>query len=287
MPREVEPGDAAAVADLLNAYSQRLYGEGEVSPAEVEHWWRDPDVEAWVDDDAYADLGRRADGTRLWVDLRGRPSRALLGVVERRAAELAAPGALVRAVVASADEEMRRLFDAAGYRHVRSSFTMRIELDHEPEQPVWPDAIEARPGTAQDARAAYDAYVDAFAEQWDFQAESFDEWRRWSVDGPGCDPALWVLAHDGGELAGISLGMPHRTGEPDEGWISILGVRKRWRGRGLGLALLRASFAELFRSGRRIVELGVDSDNPTGAVRLYERAGMHVSRRSDTLEKRT
>ncbi|MDQ4029870.1 MAG: hypothetical protein M3168_02400, partial [Actinomycetota bacterium] len=78
MPRRVEPGDAPAVAELLNGYSRRLYGEGELTAAEVEYWWRDSDVEAWVDDGSYADLGRRADGTRLWIDIRGRPSGALL-----------------------------------------------------------------------------------------------------------------------------------------------------------------------------------------------------------------
>jgi ribosomal protein S18 acetylase RimI-like enzyme len=83
----------------------------------------------------------------------------------------------------------------------------------------------------------------------------------------------------------MSLGTVHRSGEPNEGWIAVLGVRARWRGRGLGLALLRGSFCELFRRGRRVIELGVDAENPTGAVGLYERAGMHVSRHSDTLEK--
>lgn len=286
MPRSVEPRDATAVAELLNAYSQRLYGEGEVTAEEVEHWWRDPDVEAWLADGSYADLGRRVDGTRLWIDLRGEPSRELLDVVERRATELAAPGALLRAVVAGADDDLRRLFDDAGYRHVRSSYTMRIELDREPEAPVWPDGIEVRAGRAEDARDVYEAYVDAFAGQWDFHAEPFDEWRRWNVEAPGVDPGLWLLAHEGDELAGISLGMPHRTGEPDEGWIAILGVREPWRGRGLGLALLRGSIGALYARGRRVVELGVDAENPTGAVRLYERAGMHVVRRYDTWELR-
>lgn len=167
----------------------------------------------------------------------------------------------------------------------RSSYTMRIELEEPPEPPVWPEGVQVRAGGASDARAVYGLYVEAFAGQWDFHAESFEEWRRWNLDAPGADPALWVLAFAGEELVGASLGLPHRSGERGEGWISILGVRQGMRGRGLGLALLRASFGGLFRRGRRIVELGVDAANPTGAVRLYERAGMHVARRSDTLER--
>lgn len=286
MTRLVEPADSRAVAELLNAYSQRLYGEGELTAAEVEHWWRDPDLDAWIAEGAYADLGRRAEGTRLWIDLRGHPSAELLDAVEARAAEVAASGALLRAAVASSDEEMRRFFEAAGYRYVRSSFTMRIELEGPPEAPQWPEGTDARNGWADDAEAVYAAHMDAFADHWDHHPFPFDSWRRWILEGPGADPSLWLLAFAGDELAGFSLAAPHPSADPHAGWISLLGVRRPWRGHGLGLALLRGSFADLFRRGRTVIELGVDAENTTGAVRLYERAGMGVNRRRDTLEKR-
>jgi ribosomal protein S18 acetylase RimI-like enzyme len=60
------------------------------------------------------------------------------------------------------------------------------------------------------------------------------------------------------------------------GWIGALGVRDRWRKRGIGLALLQHAFAEFHRRGLTKVGLGVDASNPTGATRLYERAGMRV-----------
>jgi ribosomal protein S18 acetylase RimI-like enzyme len=284
-PRRIEPADAPAVAELLNGYSRRLYGEGEVTPAEVGHWWGDPDVEAWLGDSTYADLSTRADRTRLWLDLRGAPSTELLDVVERRAGELAASGALLRAVVASPDEDLRRLFDDAGYRYVRSSYTMRIELEGEPEPPAWPAGVAARPGRTDDAGAAYAAHMDSFADHWDFHPFPFESWRRWLLEAADADPELWLLAFGRDDVAGVSLAAPHPSGDSRAGWISILGVRRPWRGRGLGLALLRGSFGELFRRGRSVIELGVDAENTTGAVRLYERAGMHVSRRRDTLEK--
>jgi ribosomal protein S18 acetylase RimI-like enzyme len=68
--------------------------------------------------------------------------------------------------------------------------------------------------------------------------------------------------------------------------VNELGVRNPWRRRGLGLALLRHAFAELGRLGADRVGLGVDAENVTGALRLYERAGMHVTRRYDTWELR-
>jgi ribosomal protein S18 acetylase RimI-like enzyme len=53
----------------------------------------------------------------------------------------------------------------------------------------------------------------------------------------------------------------------------------------LGLALLRHSFNEFYRRGKRKVGLGVDAQNLTGALRLYENAGMHVQKTFDQYEK--
>ena len=69
------------------------------------------------------------------------------------------------------------------------------------------------------------------------------------------------------------------------GWIGSIGVRRAWRRRGLGLALLRDSFRRFRESGETVVALGVDAENPTGAVHLYEHAGMRVLWRSDVWEK--
>lgn len=97
---------------------------------------------------------------------------------------------------------------------------------------------------------------------------------------------VWCLvAEDGGEIAGISVCRPEREGRPDMGWVGTLAVRKPWRRRGLGLALLLHSFRELRSRGRKRVGLGVDGENTTGAVRLYQRAGMRVARRRDTYER--
>ena len=71
----------------------------------------------------------------------------------------------------------------------------------------------------------------------------------------------------------------------DWGWVSELGVAPAWRRRGLGLALLRESFRRFRETGETVAALGVDSQNPTGATRLYERAGMRVLWRADVWEK--
>jgi mycothiol synthase len=86
-------------------------------------------------------------------------------------------------------------------------------------------------------------------------------------------------------VAGASLNYPERAGDPGQGWVGTLGVRRAWRRRGVGEALLRRSFALLHARGLRKVRLGVDAENLTGATRLYERVGMNVLRRSNTWER--
>jgi ribosomal protein S18 acetylase RimI-like enzyme len=75
------------------------------------------------------------------------------------------------------------------------------------------------------------------------------------------------------QIAGYSL-CRYRMGH---GWVGLLGVRRAWRKRGLGEALLLHSFGEFYKRGMTTVGLGVDAESPTGATRLYKKAGMQVA----------
>jgi ribosomal protein S18 acetylase RimI-like enzyme len=77
------------------------------------------------------------------------------------------------------------------------------------------------------------------------------------------------------------LAFPERGGDRELGWIQSLGVISRYRRRGLGEALLRSAFRELHARGMRAVGLGVEAENATGALRLYERVGMRQVSRLD------
>ena len=68
------------------------------------------------------------------------------------------------------------------------------------------------------------------------------------------------------------------------GWVNQLCVRKPWRRKGLGMALLLTSFNEFYRRGKKRAGLGVDATSLTHATRLYEKAGMHVTGKYDTYE---
>ena len=101
------------------------------------------------------------------------------------------------------------------------------------------------------------------------------------LEAGDADATLWWLAWDGEELAGYVI--PVRGEQGAE--IGDLAVRKPWRGRGIGRALLLAALRTLAARGETIARLYVDAKNVTNAVRVYEAAGMHVARRFDVLEK--
>ncbi|HET8846927.1 MAG TPA: GNAT family N-acetyltransferase, partial [Ktedonobacteraceae bacterium] len=110
----------------------------------------------------------------------------------------------------------------------------------------------------------------------------YENWyRRQITDNETFDPTLWFIAVEGDTVAGFAL-CGHYL---QDSIVSDLGVRRPWRRKGLGLALLHHAFGELYRRGISKVVLGVDSENLTGATRLYERAGMRIELQYDTYEK--
>jgi len=186
-------------------------------------------------------------------------------------------------------EKAKKLFEDMGYQHIRSTYHMLIEINARVPAAQFPDGIVLRTYNSEnDAEAVYRAEKEAFRDHFGFVEEPFEEgFTRWkhSREHEGFDPTLYFLAMDGDEIAGTCLCRPHSFYDSDRGWVRSLGVRRLWRKRGIGLALLRHSFNEFYRRGKRKVGLGVDAQNLTGALRLYEGAGMHVDQAYDHYEK--
>jgi mycothiol synthase len=286
--------DAARIAELLNAIAQGLYGEPELTEAEAASWFVHEELEVLLAERdgalvGYGDRWREQERDRAWIDVRTVPGEAeagaaLVAELEQRARPDIDPGALAMTYVVSMDDTMRSVLEDAGYAQIRSSFRMTIPLADVVE-PEWPDGLSVAPYDSAHEAAVHAAHQESFRDHWEHKDESLEEWRKWLVDGPRFDPTLWFVALDGDEVAGISLCQIHSSGDPEHGFVSVLAVRRPWRRRGLGLALLRHSFAEMKRRGMKRASLGVDAENLTGAVAIYERAGMTVERRSDCYSK--
>jgi ribosomal protein S18 acetylase RimI-like enzyme len=302
--RPATPEDLEAVAAVVAAVGLAEYGEVDYTPADLAHAWRDLDFahDAWVVQApggtvlGYADVVPRLPnryGTRFYVHPAD-PDQAvatyLIERVEARARERMAEVApaypvLVTHRVAVVNRPLQALLAARGYAPVRRFVDMHIKMDAPPPAPTWPASITVRPFVpGQDDRAVFDAEEEAFADHWGHipAAEGeFEEWQRGKLEDPNFDPALWFLALDGDQIAGVLIGVPY----PDYGWVDTLGVRRPWRQHGLGLALLHAAFGAFYARGLRDAYLGVDADSLTGAPRLYTRAGMHVTREYDSYRK--
>jgi mycothiol synthase len=282
--------DAEAVNELIVAADVAVQGWSDGTPDELRTWWRrnDPEENSWLvlDDGVVAYGDYFAHGDRAELDGFVHPDRKGEGLgtwlIER--AEERARGAGVRRLQTfclAPDTDTRRLFAQHGFAEVRRYYRMLIELDGAPREPEWPDGLRVATFREQDAQAFYDSLGEAFAEEWNFVHVPYDEWRAVRLSGPDFDPTLWFLVWDGDEVAGVLRG--ERRGE--QGWIGALGVRPAWRKQGLGLALLRHAFVDWFSRGLTTVALGVDAQNPTGATRLYERAGMHVGYEAIAFQK--
>ena len=92
------------------------------------------------------------------------------------------------------------------------------------------------------------------------------------MDKESFDPSLWFLACEGSEVAGVVLNVFAK--ESNTGWVDHLSVRRAWRKKGIGKALLLHSFAEFYKRGVKKMKLSVDSKSLTNAPRLYESVGM-------------
>jgi ribosomal protein S18 acetylase RimI-like enzyme len=281
--------DAQAVADLIGAYDAFHNGAPErLSADDVLDWWRRVDgARVGADDERGRLVGavsvtRRSDyylaDAFVHPDARGRGiGTLLLDWAEQQARE----GGLRanRANTSARDEDGKALLGRRGYTYIRSFYRMAIDLDEEPAAPDWPQGFSwaLEPDAA---REVYQALEEAFADHWGFEPRPFEEWL--TRNGPLEDRLVYVVRTADGEVAAAQLCDEERFGA---GLVAVLGVRSGWRRHGLGEALLRQAFHDLYGLGQRRVGLGVDAENTTGATRLYERVGMHVVWQDDAYEK--
>lgn len=290
--RPATPGDAEPVNELIRAAELAVRGRTQMTVQDVRSWWRlvELPTDSWLIDEggtlaAAAMLIAHGDVPDLWAVVspthvgRGLGS-ALVATGEARALERGA-GAL-RAGAYAEDARAGELLSARGYRDVRHYFTMVIRLDEAPPRPEWPPGIDVEPFRVDQARAFHAAHQDAFADEWGFVPMEFDEWYRLRVEDEDGDTGLWFLVRDGEEVVAVVRNDPHRYGG---GWVGAIGVRAPWRRRGIGLALLMHSFGAFYARGTKEVRLGVDTQNSTGATRLYERAGMSVEQEDVVYER--
>jgi GNAT superfamily N-acetyltransferase len=290
-------GDLERVVDFINVFSNAVIGSDDMSVDRLQAEWGspsfDPHANVLLIETAKGELVGDVvviDNSELPVNPRvygyvhpGYEGQGigsyLMGWAENRAAQVLTrvpndARVVLRVGVYHGHKPSAQLLEDRGYQTDRFFWRMVIDLHEPPASPEWPEGIQLRP---------------AFEDHWGYVPESFEvgfeHWSHWNFHGSAYDPGLWFIAWDGDQIAGLARGRPRADHDPEMGWIRTLSVRRPWRRKGLALALLLHSFDGFWRRSTFKVGLGVDGQNPTGATRLYEKAGMKVALQYDAYSK--
>ncbi|MBM2842718.1 MAG: hypothetical protein HW404_555 [Anaerolineales bacterium] len=209
---------------------------------------------------------------------------AMLQQAWRRAAERTvspAPSStrLLQTFALGTETGANALAQRFGYAAVRYAFKMRRDLALPiPERPL-PAGIEIRPVRPEDWRPIWEAQRDAFADHWGYAPWPEEAYQRF-LRFPHYDPSLWRIAWDSDQVVGTVLNYineeENRVYDRRRGYTEDIAVRRPWRRRGLAGALIARSLETLRERGMDEAALGVDAENRTGALRLYEQLGYTV-----------
>ena len=178
---------------------------------------------------------------------------AIVSENERRARRfeaLADPPArvLIHAGALADEPKVSALLSSRGYREVRRFELRRVDFAGKPAPPRDMEGIIVRGFRPEEARQLYEAHAEAFADHWGEGEETYEDFRHHHLNPPEYDPALWFLAWDGDELAGYVGAHEKSREDPFRGYIALLGVRRPYRRRGLGEALLLRAFGPSMRA---------------------------------------
>lgn len=302
--------------ERLLAAAEAVDARGEVLDAAdlADEWasvWSDPEQNAvfvWDGDELVA-FGwlRVVPGTRtkhkitLWGAVhpvrRGAGiGRALLQWQVERARKVAAAMPASVPVLLEVEHDTRMTDAVAlarrfGFDEARWFVEVQRPLDEPIESPRPLGGLEVRPwepGLSEPVRVAH---ADAFADHWGSEPRSAEEWDQWYAGHRNFRPDLSFVALDRTEVAGFVLCAAYPQDWEANGyrdaWVNLVGTRRPWRGRGVARALLLRSLEAMADApdGFERATLGVDAENSTGALGLYERVGFREVRRSVTLQR--
>lgn len=305
--------DVAAITRLLNRTSQVMIGVEDYNEVELRKELQAPgldlqadslaifapdgalvayvDMFALVKPQVYPQTFGRVDPDHMGLGL----GSAVVAWCQARAEQLLteAPEHLrfaIRAFTYGGWQPAADLLTDHGYSLFRHAFKMRRDFNGDIEAPEWPEGVRIETYRHPDeAEAVYRALDEAFQDHFGHIHEPFEvgyeRFTHFLIGDEAFDPDLWFLAKDGDEIAGVALCRKWDDEDRTAAYVADLGVRRKWRKRGLGRALLLHAFRAMQARGLKAATLHVDAGSLTGAVRLYENAGMHVHRRIDRYEK--
>ncbi len=219
---------------------------------------------------------------------------AILGWMETRASQalLARPEDLPRIMrLHCNDFEHERIafFTRHGYQIARHFFEMRRDLSQPIAAPDLDGGLRLVAWTPELDPLIFDAFNESFRDHWGFEPMTKAAWDLFMVGRESFRPDLSYAVLDGNQVAGFSINFLNEEENERKGireaWVGDLGVRRPWRKRGIATALLNRSMLDFKAAGMDYASLGVDTENPTGALGVYERVGFAAVKRSISFQK--
>lgn len=220
---------------------------------------------------------------------------ALVEWAEQRSKEIAqaephAGARFLQSFILDAMTERIALIEQRGYERVRYGFMMVRPLSEPiPDLPL-PEGIEIRPKQREHYRAIWEARNEAFRDHWGHREQTESDWQSyqtWPDHRPDLCQVAWDVAKN--EVAGeVTVTIYQRDNEAfgiKRGWTDPIFVRRPYRKQGLAKALIVRALRVLKAQGMDEAALGVDAQNPNGALKLYEGLGYRVHFRTFTYRK--
>jgi mycothiol synthase len=299
------PVDHRAMADLVNRWYRAVGTEDVSTPEEFDHNYAhlencDPDTDMVL---VETHDGRLVGYTRSdwWQVEGGERKYAVFAKLDPDWQDTALPCALLKAAVehgvlnaaghdvdcskvlegwaADVEEVLRDAYLALGFTPVTyGAMMVRPHLDAIPDLTL-PEGLQVRPVEEADLRTIWEADHEAFRDHWGYTERTEEDWERF-VGFPHRDETLWKIAWEGDRVVGQVKSFINEAENAElghlRGWTEFISTHRDWRKRGVASALICESLKELKARGMTEAALGVHTENPTGAFRLYESLGFEV-----------
>jgi mycothiol synthase len=183
------------------------------------------------------------------------------------------------------EEDRKALYEGFGMKPVRYMVNLARPVNGNLPPVTVPEGYRLRIfDPERDAETAWRVDNAAFRDHWGHAEIKWEEFLH-LLKMPHMRPELWLLAEEAatGEVVGLGFNVIDpdwiaQTGR-QEGYLDTLAVLREHRKRGLGTALISKSLQVLRNAGMEAVHLHADSENLTGAMRLYEGVGFEVRKR--------
>ncbi len=279
--RPLALSDARAVYEVMVAQEQHDLGEVAIEEADIVADWQRPshDLGAHsvgiLDGDllvAYAEyLGATRGDAAVHPDHRGRGIGTALAHWMQDNAR--ADGATAVGMPVAVGSDGDRLLEALGYRVRWTSWELLLAEGAAVPHRDLPAGCTLREATPEDHEACWALLEDAFLEWSEREREPFADFVARTIDRPGFEPWHLRLVADGsGEVVGVTYVHPFGT----MGYVDRIATRRDQRGRGIAQAMLVDAFAAARAHG--CTTSGLNTDSRTGALGLYEKVGMQITR---------